>query len=259
MSKAQVQSIDGDESHAVALAPVAMAMTPMDVISRAVSEGRDVTVIEKLMDLQERWEKNQAKKAFDDAMASAKAEIPPIIKNRHVGFESRKAGAARTDYRHEDLAEIARTVDPILSKFGLSYRFRTSSPVNEPVTVTCVVSHRLGYSEENMLSAGRDDSGNKNSIQQVGSTITYLQRYTLKAALGLAASNDDDGRAAGTNDGPISDKQTDEIAALITETKSDIARFLTWAAAPSISDIKTSQFNDCVAMLKAKQQRGATK
>ncbi len=32
------------------------------------------------------------------------------------------------------------------------------------------------------------------------STITYLQRYTLKAALGLAAAEDDDGKQAGRAD-----------------------------------------------------------
>src|SRR5262249_51399435 len=137
-------------------------------------------------------------------------EIPTIRKNRQVGFESKKAGASRTDYRHEDLAEIARTIDPILSKHGLSYRWRTTSVPNEPVTVVCVVSHRDGYSEENTLCAGRDDSGNKNSIQAIGSTITYLQRYSLKAALGLAASNDDDGDTSDNSDA-ISDEQAEQI------------------------------------------------
>ena len=55
--------------------------------------------------------------------------------------------------------------------------------------MTCVLSHRDGHFEETTLTAGRDDSGKKNAIQQVGSTITYLQRYTLKAALGLAAAS----------------------------------------------------------------------
>lgn len=64
------------------------------------------------------------------------------------------------------------------------------------VTVTCIISHRDGHFEENTLSAGRDESGNKNSIQAVGSTLTYLQRMTLKASLGLAASDDDDGASA---------------------------------------------------------------
>jgi hypothetical protein len=102
-------------------------------------------------------------------------------------------------------------VNPVLARHGLFYRFRTSSPVNEPITVTCVVSHRDGYFEENTLCAGRDDSGNKNAIQAIGSTVTYLQRMTLKAALGLAASNDDDGKAAGDGE-KITAQQAQEIA-----------------------------------------------
>src|SRR5690242_5808471 len=99
------------------------AITPMDMLNNAVERGADITVLEKLMALQERWEANQARKAFDEAMAAAKAEIPTIRKNRTVDFTSTKG---RTHYRHEDLAEIAETVNPILSKHGLSYRFRTS-------------------------------------------------------------------------------------------------------------------------------------
>jgi hypothetical protein len=108
-------------------------------------------------------------------------------------------GNGKTAYRHEDLAEIARTVDPILTKHGLSYRFRTQSDAGS-VAVTCILSHRDGHSEETTLSASHDGSGSKNSIQAIGSTITYLQRYTLKAALGLAASNDDDGKTAETGE-----------------------------------------------------------
>lgn len=169
------------------------AVSIMDMIGQAVAAG-NMDMVERLMVMQERWEANNARKAFDEAMASAKAEIPVIFKNREVDFSSSKG---RTHYRHEDLAEIARTVNPILGKHGLSYRFRTSSNLNEPITVTCVVTHRLGYFEENTLVGPRDDSGNKNSHQQIGSALTYLQRMTLKAALGLAAASDDDSRAAG--------------------------------------------------------------
>ena len=186
------------------------ALTPMDMLNRAVSQGASIEVLEKLMTLQERWEANQARKSFDEAMAAAKAEIPVIVKNRTVDFTSAKG---RTHYRHEDLAEIARTVTPILAKHGLSYRYRTSSAPNEPVTVTCIVSHRGGHAEENTLAAGRDESGNKNSIQAIGSTITYLQRMTLKAALGLAASEDDDGGASERPD-YVSTDQLNRLVAL---------------------------------------------
>ena len=45
------------------------------------------------------------------------------------------------------------------------------------------------------MSAPADSSGSKNPVQQIGSTMTYLQRYTLIGALGLTtADKDDDGR-----------------------------------------------------------------
>lgn len=226
------------------------AITPMEMLDRAITSGASVETLEKLMSLQERWEKNQARKAFDDAMAAAKAEIPVISKNRTVDFTSSKG---RTHYRHEDLAEVARTVNPILSKHGLSYRFKTQSAPNEPIVVTCIVSHRLGYFEENTLTAGRDDSGNKNHIQQIGSTLTYLQRMTLKAALGLAAAEDDDGQKSEETSGPISQDQAKAIRDLIEATGTDIAKFCEYLKVDAIPDIPASEFPRVVAMLEKKR------
>src|SRR6184192_1899984 len=93
------------------------AVTPMAMIDRALSSNATPETLERLLALQERWEASQARKAFDEAMSAAKAEIPVISKNRTVDFTS---NAGRTHYRHEDLAEIARTVNPILGKYGLS-------------------------------------------------------------------------------------------------------------------------------------------
>lgn len=193
------------------------AVTPMSMIERAVERGADVAMIEKLMELQERHEANLGRRAFDQAIAKAKAEFPPIVKNRHVKYDNKTGG--KTDYRHEDLAEIAKTVDPILSRYGLSYRFRTMQD-GAQITVTCIVSHEAGYSEETALSGAADASGGKNAIQAVGSSVTYLQRYTLKSALGLAASADDDGAAAGRSDEDqnITQDQYVELQSLIEKS-----------------------------------------
>lgn len=224
-------------------------MTPMDMLNKAVAQGANIDVLEKLMGLQERWEANQARKSFDEAMAAAKAEIPTIVKNREVDFTSSKG---RTNYRHEDLAEIARTVDPILSRHGLSYRFRVTSNVNEPVSVTCILSHRAGHSEETTLSAGRDDSGNKNSIQAVGSAITYLQRYTLKAALGLAAASDDDGNATDEPD-YISGDQLAKIIDLAEAVGADKEKFCRYLKVGSLAEIPAGKFDHAVKLLEAKR------
>lgn len=194
-------------------------VTPMTMIERAIEKGADVAMIEKLMELQERNDRNIGRRAFDQAMAKAKAEIPAIRKNRKVKYDS---GKGKVDYSHEDLAEIARTVDPILSRYGLSYRFRTTQG-QAGITVTCIVSHEAGYAEETTLTGGADNSGSKNSIQAVGSALTYLQRYTLKAALGLAAATDDDGAQAEQRQGSenITADQWQELTSLIEQAGID--------------------------------------
>lgn len=167
---------------------------PLMILQQAVAAGNlSVEVMERLMGLAERYEKNVARKAYDHAMAAIREDLPTIIKDREVDYTSSKG---RTNYKFEDLASVTKAVSPVMAKHGLSFRWRTSSD-NGIVSVTCIISHADGHSEETTLHAKPDDSGSKNAIQAIGSAVTYLQRYTLKAALGIAAENDDDGQAAG--------------------------------------------------------------
>ena len=187
------------------------------------------------------------------AIAAAKAEIPPIHKNRKVDFTTAKG---RTHYTHEDMAEVARTVDPILSRYGLSYRFRTSQD-NRILTVTCILSHRDGYSEETTLNGAADESGNKNHIQAIGSAATYLQRYTLKLALGLAASDDDDGRTAEKVE-TISADQFFAMQGLIESTATDPVKFAQYLKVENLETLTLKQFDIAMSALRHKQkQQGA--
>ena len=238
-----------------AVAPVSVALTPMDMIERAVTSGASVEALEKLMALQERWEANQGRKAFDHAIAQAKAEIPPILKSRAVDFTTQKG---RTNYRYEDLAEIARTIDPILSANGLSYRFRAAQD-DQTVNVTCILSHRDGYSEETTLSGQADNSGNKNAIQAVGSATTYLQRYTLKLALGLSATTDDDAKSSGAAAQTINADQFVVLQSLMEEAGADEARFLKFVGAESMEEMTLPQFDTAVSALRKKIDRKGAK
>lgn len=236
-------------------APVAAGATPMAMLAAALDRGASIDVLEKFMGLAERWEANEARRAFDEAIANAKAEIPPILKNRTVDYET-KSSNGRTTYKHEDLAEIAKTVDPILSRQGLSYRYRVTSSINEPIRVTCIVAHRRGHFEETTLTAGADNSGSKNSIQAIGSTITYLQRYTLKAALGLAAAADDDGKSADQSGDAalITPEQVAELEALAGD---GLAKFLAYAKIGSLSEIRADKFERAKQVLLSKRPAGA--
>jgi hypothetical protein len=171
-----------------------VAVTPSAMISQAIANGAGIEVMEKLMALHERWEAVQARKAFDNAMAELRQNMPTVVKGQTADF-----GKGKASYRYEDLSAVTEALSPIMAATGLSFRWRTGSTPNG-VSVTCIVSHRDGHSEETTLSAGMDTSGSKNAIQALGSAVTYLQRYTLKAAVGIAAAKDDDGDAAGADD-----------------------------------------------------------
>lgn len=217
----------------------AVAMTPIDMLSMAVERGASIEVMTKLMDLRDRWEASQARKEFDAAVAAAKAEIPIINKNRE-GHNSK---------RYADFAAFASVVDPIIGKFGLSYRFRTTQ--TDRINVTCILSHKDGHAEETTLSGPADTTGNKNAIQAIGSTLTYLQRYTLVQALGLAAGEDDDGRAAGAVE-TLSEEQLIELRELIEAAEANEAGLKTYFKIAHLKDMRADKFGDAKAMLQRK-------
>ena len=49
------------------------------------------------------------------------------------------------------------------------------------------LTHARGHSEKVWLQASRDDSGNKNAIQALGSTISYGRRYTTCDLLNITS------------------------------------------------------------------------
>ncbi len=223
-------------------------VTPLTMIDRAISQGASVETLEKLMALQERFEASQARKAFDEAISAAKAQIGPIFKNKKVDFTSNKG---RTNYAYEDLAEVSRTVDPVLAANGLSYRYRTSQDSGR-LMVTCIMSHRMGHREETTLAASNDESGNKNSIQAVGSAATYLQRYTLKLALGLAATVDNDAATPSDNSMSIDAEKYQALVAMMEKTGSDENKLLQWLKADSLENLTVKQYELAMAGMQKK-------
>ena len=190
---------------------VPVDLTPVELLRIAVTQNASIDQLTKLMDLQERWERRQAKRSYDVAMKAFKAESPRISKNSRVNFTSPKG---TTDYRHATLDHVCDAVIGGLSKFGISHRWKVDQD-GEWIKVTCILTHELGHAEETTLRGCADNTGNKNSIQAVGSTVTYLQRYTLLAATGLATSDsDDDGRGAAAEG--ISDKRRAEMCGEIS-------------------------------------------
>lgn len=233
-------------------AQVPAAVTPMQMLAMAIERGADVGMLEKLMALQERWEANEARKAFVAALSAFKAEPPTIEKNKHVSFPNSKGGT--TEYDHATLDQVANVIGAALSKHGLSHRWETEQMDGGMIRVSCILQHALGHSERVTLQASPDQSGGKNNIQAVGSTVTYLQRYTLLAAVGLAAKDqDDDGEGAGAGS-MISADEKQVLVDLLRETGADTGRFLAFFKVPSVDELPLARFAEAKEKLERKRK-----
>jgi len=227
----------------------APATTPNDLLAIAIGKGASLEQMERLMDMQIKWEAHEAKKAFYAAKAAFKAEAPTVIKDKqNLQYKSMYASEAA----------LLGAVNPILSKHGLDAHFEFPAP-SEPTTVSVsgVLAHALGHSERVTLEGPVDTSGAKNPLQQVKSTVTYLRKATFEAITGVASGDsesDDDGNGAGQNQF-ISEKQHNTIVDMIVSTGSDESKFCAHFKIPDVANLPESKFGQAMTLLNKKAKK----
>jgi hypothetical protein len=226
-----------------------MIKDPSDLITLAIEKGAELDKLEKLLNIQREYNKDIARQQYHEAMAAFKADPPMIDKDKRVAF-----GQGKAAYKHASLFNVVDKCSAKLSQHGLSAAWTTANLTGGTISVTCRVTHRMGHGEETTLSANADVTGNKNPIQAVGSTVTYLQRYTLLALLGLATQDqDDDGNAVVTEF--ISEKQYSQLLDLINDKEADEAKFCDFMGVQSLTKLPASQFQKALAAINAKKKK----
>lgn len=194
----------------------------MAIIERAASDPTfDPARLMQLLEVKDRWDATEARKAFVADMAEFKKNPPVIFKNKHVGFDSRRTGGS-TAYDHATHAEVTYKIIAGLAQHGFSHRWVTTQPGGN-VQVECVITHRLGHFESFSMVAPPDTSGSKSPVQAIASTKTLLERYTLLGATGLSTTDlpDADDRKTG-DDAPEADKRP-ELAQDVVNSLKDAA------------------------------------
>lgn len=226
--------------------PVTIEEQPMSIMQLALTKNMDIDHIQKLMDMQKEIDAYQAKKAYVSAMTAFKAEPPKIVKDKHVEFN-------KTKYDHASLANVTETINSKLAEHGLSSSWKQDQ-AEGLIEVTCTITHCLGHSEGTTLKASPDQSGGKNNIQAIGSTISYLQRYTLLSLTGLA-THEQDTDGITTDLAYIDEEQMSEITGLINDTGIDREKFLTWINAGDVREILSHDYKKAKSALLAKNKR----
>jgi hypothetical protein len=163
------------------------AMTgPGDLLRLAVSQGANMEQLERLMAMQVAWEKREAEKVYNVAFAAFKAEAVRIIKNRTVTV------GPLNGKKYAELFAIVNAVTPALSQHGLSASWKITIDQPDWIEVTCCLKHVGGHQDTVSMGGPPDAGGAKNPIQMRASTVSYLERYTLKAICGVSEQADDD-------------------------------------------------------------------
>lgn len=178
-----------DERSEVGLMPPTPMQTPDRLMALAIEHGADVEKLERLMSLQERWQAQQSKAAFFDALSHFQAACPDIPQGKVV---LNRDGSER--YRYAPLDSILKAIRGPLRECGLSVRWEPGAEDDDSTTTVCIVTHASGHSERSSVRIPGIVGHGTNKAQDAAGAITYGRRYSLLNALGIQADSDTDAR-----------------------------------------------------------------
>lgn len=225
------------------------APSMMEMVLRAARDpGVDVSKMERLMQMAKDMRAEEAKTAYYADLAEMQDELPSIKERGEI-----KIGPG-PGQKYALWEDINTAIKPIMKRHGFAISFRTGI-AEAKITVTGVLSHRGGHSEETTIHLPSDTSGSKNAVQAVGSSTSYGKRYTASALLNLTSGGeDDDGRAAGAG-GFITDEQAEIILGLLTRDKADVPRFCKYMKVASIVEIPAKRYNEAIEVINTRSQK----
>lgn len=230
------------------------AASLMAVLTRAASDpNTDADKLERLMAMYERISAARAKAAFDAALSLMQPHLPVVDRRGKITIKEKGTETVRQSTPYALFEDINKAVGPILAAHGFAISFRTSAEAK--VKVTAILSHREGHREETSLELMHDSTGSKNSVQAIGSSVSYGKRYTMCALLNITTQGDDDDAHTA---GVVSEEQLKTLEKLVQETGTDLPKFLNFMGAESLAQIPGAQFQKAKHALEQKK-RGAKK
>ena len=213
------------------------------------------------------------KKNLFTALSKAQGDFPVIKKNA-------SANAGKFEYNYVTLDAIIEAIKAPMTKNGLGFFQEIRLEPAQGVLTT--VFHNSGESLEIFCPI----VGSYNTMQQMGSSITYARRYGLQTAVGVFAEEDDDGAKAtehnkknpapkpasrpsqgqnnytGTKTYPISEKQIKRFWALSNAAgvqKIEIESYLHAQKIESIKDLSRKQYDAICDRFQSKIDSAPTK
>lgn len=198
MTAETIELVELEQPAEAAKANTALAVaenSPAAMLLALHDRGASLEQIEKMMELQAKWERGQAEKAFNAAFAAFRGEDLQVLTDKA------RTNGPLSGQRYATLHAYVKATKEALSKHGLTASWKVTRDEPEWIEVTCVLKHAQGHFETVSMGGPPDNGPARNVLQARHSTVSYLERYTLKAICGLAEQDDDDDGAGGARAG----------------------------------------------------------
>ena len=169
------------------------SVSPNQMIQLAIEGNADLEKLEKLLELQERYEANEARKVFASDFAAVQSKIAAVVKTK-VNPQTRSKYAGL-----EDVIEMSR---PVYTERGFSIiYYEGETAVEDNIRVCADVLHKAGHKETYHFDVPLDGVGmkgnaNMTKIHGKASSVSYGRRYLLCMIWNIP-TQDDDGNGAG--------------------------------------------------------------
>lgn len=218
----------------------------MEAIQRAAMDPAcDVAKMQALLDMAERMQATNARIEYQAALARIQEVMPRIGRDGKITVNS----VVRS--RYATLERIDKIVKPLLAAEGFSLQFDTAESGSK-ITVFGKLAHREGHFDVKQIALALESSGAKNSVQAMGSTISYGQRYLIKMFLNIVEEGEDTGGQP-----PLEAITTDQaivIRDLIREVGANEAKFLAYIGVESVEQISKRDYDRTISELERKRK-----
>ena len=177
------------------------AANMLAVIARAAADPKvDAVKMRQLLDMQKEIRAEEARISFTEAFIEMSAELPVINAKGRIEIEG-KSGKKGQSTPFATFNEINKVTKPILHRYGFALWCEPDFAPDGRIIVHGHLDHRGGHGKTCSISMPLENSGSKNNVQGIGSSLSYGKRYCAVALLNLVSEaqedKDDDGQAAG--------------------------------------------------------------
>ena len=198
-------------------------VSPASLIALAIDKGSDIDKLERLFDLEQRYNADKAKMAYAAAMAALQSELDPVKRDKENG---------QTSSMYASLEAVIKQLQPLKAKHGFSVSFNTEDGPESSISGVASLMHIGGHSETFRLRLPLDAVGikgnrNKTEIHATSSAVSYLRRYLEAMIFNVVFTDeDDDGQDAGIHEIEAVIRERDELIYLNEVARKNIANLI---------------------------------